>query len=265
LTKTLNNRKMEQQKKNIESNEAEKKKLLSISKNNEKAYTQVLNEKKTQAAKIRATLFALRDSSPIPFGDAYKYANQASQKTGVRPAFILAILTQESALGSNVGKCYLGNSQTGDGVNAQTGIAVKNVMHPTRDVPVFIDLLRQIGGDPYKTVVSCPLSIGYGGAMGPAQFIPSTWSLIKDRLMSYLGISYTPDPWNPAHAFMASSLYLSDLGASSQTYSAERNAACKYYSGKSCGLVRGNTTYGNQVMAKAELIQRTMINPLSGL
>jgi peptidoglycan hydrolase CwlO-like protein len=219
---------IEQEKKNIEGDEAEKKRLLAVSKNNEASYADLLNQKKAQAAKIRASLFSLRDSSPIPFGDAYKYALAASQKTGVRPAFLLAILTQESALGSNVGKCYLGNTGTGDGINAKTGQAVSNVMSPTRDVPAFVELLKQIGGDPYKTVVSCPLSYGFGGAMGPAQFIPSTWLLIKDRLMSYLGINSMPDPWNPAHAFMASSLYLSDLGASSQTYSAERNAACKY-------------------------------------
>jgi membrane-bound lytic murein transglycosylase B len=256
---------IEQEKKNIEGDEAEKKRLLAVSKNNEASYADLLNQKKAQAAKIRASLFSLRDSSPIPFGDAYKYALAASQKTGVRPAFLLAILTQESALGSNVGKCYLGNTGTGDGINAKTGQAVSNVMSPTRDVPAFVELLKQIGGDPYKTVVSCPLSYGFGGAMGPAQFIPSTWLLIKDRLMSYLGINSMPDPWNPAHAFMASSLYLSDLGASSQTYSAERNAACKYYSGKSCGLAKGNTSYGNQVMSKADLIQRTMINPITGI
>ncbi len=256
---------IEQEKKNIEGDEAEKKRLLAVSKNNEASYSDLLNQKKAQAAKIRASLFSLRDSSPIPFGDAYKYALAASQKTGVRPAFILAILTQESALGSNVGKCYLGNTGTGDGINAKTGASVSNVMSPTRDVPAFVELLKQIGGDPYKTVVSCPLSYGYGGAMGPAQFIPSTWLLIKDRLMTYLGINSMPDPWNPAHAFMASSLYLSDLGASYQTYSAERNAACKYYSGKACGLAKGNTTYGNSVMSKAELIQRTMINPIVGI
>jgi hypothetical protein len=74
-----------------------------------------------------------------------------------------------------------------------------------------------------------------------------------------------PDPWNPAHAFMASAIYLSNLGAANGGYSAERNAACKYYSGRACGLVRGNTTYGNSVVSQADTIQRTMIDQLSGL
>jgi membrane-bound lytic murein transglycosylase B len=106
------------------------------------------------------------------------------------------------------------------------------------------------------------LSVGWGEAIGPAQFIASTWLLIKDRVASALGINSMPDPWNPAHAFMASALYLGDLGASAKTYTAERNAACKYYSGKSCGYVTGNTSYGNSVLNLADKIQRTMIDPL---
>jgi membrane-bound lytic murein transglycosylase B len=138
-------------------------------------------------------------------------------------------------------------------------------MSPKRDVPPFIDILKAIGGEPTKQVVSCPLNIGWGGAMGPAQFIPSTWVIVADKVASSLGINSMPDPWNPAHAFMASALYLSDLGAGAKTYTAERNAACKYYSGRSCGLVSGNTSYGNSVLSLADKIQRTMIDPLQGL
>ena len=119
-----------------------------------------------------------------------------------------------------------------------------------------------LGRDPYKTQVSCPIGgFGYGGAMGPAQFIPSTWKMLANRIATLLGIK-TPDPWYPRDAFMASAIYLTDLGAGAETYTAERNAACKYYSGSSCGLVKGNTTYGDSVYAKATNIQTTMIDPL---
>ncbi len=256
---------IQQEQKSIQANEASKQQLLSISKGNEKAYSSLIQEKKARAATIRAQLFALRDAAAIPFGQALQYANIASQKTGVRPAFILAIMMQESSLGKNVGQCYVTNISNGSGINAKTGNAISNVMHPTRDVPAFSQILGEIGGEVTKTVVSCPLSIGWGGAMGPAQFIPSTWLLMKSRVASSVGISGMPDPWNPSHAFMASSLYLADLGAASRTYSSERNAACKYYSGKSCGSVKGNTTYGNQVVAQADIIQRTMIDPLQGI
>jgi membrane-bound lytic murein transglycosylase B len=138
-------------------------------------------------------------------------------------------------------------------------------MNPNRDIPPFGKILNEIGGEVTKQVVSCPLSVGWGGAMGPAQFIPSTWILLADRVALSVGVSGMPDPWNPAHAFMASAMYLADLGAGAKTYTSERNAACKYYSGRSCGLVKGNTTYGNSVVSLADNIQRTMIDPLQGL
>lgn len=256
---------IQQQQKDIESNQVEKKQLLALSKGAEKSYSNLIAEKQARAAQIRSALFSLRDAAAIPFGQALQYATLASQKTGVRPAFILAVITQESNLGSNVGKCYVTNFDTGAGVNAKTGAIVSNVMNPRRDVQPFIQILKEIGGEPSKQVVSCPFTIGWGGAMGPAQFIASTWILIKDRISNSVGISGMPDPWNPAHAFMASAIYLGDLGASAKTYTAERNAACKYYSGRSCGLVTGNTSYGNSVVALADKIQRTMIDPLQGL
>jgi membrane-bound lytic murein transglycosylase B len=256
---------IQQEEKSIKANEAEKQRLLAASKGNEKAYSAVLAEKRARASQIRAALFQLRDSNPIPFGDALKYAQAAAAKTGVRPAFVLAILTQESALGANVGACYLTNTQTGEGISKKTGSYVAKVMKPGRDVEPFIDIVKKLGGDPMKQVVSCPQSVGWGGAMGPAQFIASTWVLFEDRIAANLGISGIPDPWNPSHAFMASSIYLGDLGASGGTYSSERNAACKYYSGKSCSASSLIASYGNSVIAKADNIQRTMIDPLQGL
>ncbi len=256
---------IEIEQKNIQNDEAEKQRLLGVSKSNEKSYSAVLADKRAQAAKIRAALFQLRDAAAIPFGDALRYAQVAAAKTGVRPAFVLAILTQESALGANVGACYLTDANTGAGINKKTGALVSNVMKPGRDVEPFMNIVKNIGGDPYKQVVSCSQSVGWGGAMGPAQFIASTWVLFEDRISSALGISGIPDPWNPSHAFMASSIYLGDLGASNGTYSSERNAACKYYSGRACSASSLIASYGNSVIAKADNIQRTMIDPLQGL
>ncbi len=259
---------LEKQKSAIEQSEREKQKLLSISKDKEKTYQQVLSERQAKAAQIRAALFNLRDSAAIPFGDALKYAEFASQKTGVRPAFVLAILTQESALGKNVGSCYLGDPLTGAGVGANTGTIIQRVMSPSRDVVPFLEITKSLGRDPYKTRVSCPQAIGWGGAMGPAQFIPSTWNIMKASVATALG-KKAADPWNPQDAFMASAMYLKNLGANGQTYTTERTAACKYYSGRTCyattGAANVGLSYGNQVMAKADTIQKTMIDPLEGL
>ncbi len=254
---------IESEKRIIERAQAEKNKLLSITSGQEKAYQGVIADKERRVAQIRAALFQLRDADGIPFGNAYDYAVTASKNTGVRPAFLLAIFQQESDLGKNVGNCYLKNATTGDGVGANTGTFFSGVMHATRDVPLFIKITTALGFDPFTTRVSCPQSYGYGGAMGPAQFIPSTWNIFASKVAKALGTSLS-NPWDPEHAFMASSLFLADLGAGLQTYSAEQDAACRYYSGARCGVRPGSTTYGNQVMAKAQNIQECMIDPILG-
>ncbi len=244
---------VESEKKKIEAAEAQKKQLLALNKFEQAGYQKVIADKAKRASEIRTALFGLRDSAAIPFGTALEYAKKASAQTGVRPAFVLAILTQESNLGANVGTCYMTDTLTGSGIRISTGAAQDRVMKPTRDVAPFLEITKEVGRDYLTTRVSCPFAVGYGGAMGPAQFIPSTWQLFKRRIASLLGVSVA-DPWNPEHAFMASALYLSDLGAVAGSYTAERNAACKYYSGRACADSI-NTPYGDQVMAKAAGIQ----------
>jgi hypothetical protein len=270
---------IQQKEASIKSDQTQKNQLLNISKGNEKAYASLKAQKEVEASQIRAALFPLAGGGQsIPFGDAYKYALEAQKSTGVRPAFLLAIFAQESSIdssstfGKNVGLCYLSNLNTGDGVGVNTKTPKPRTMNPTRDVPIFLNIVKSLGGDPYMTRVSCWIPAytrgqpsGWGGAMGPAQFIPSTWSLLSDRIARALGISSAPDPWNPEHAFTAAALYLSDLGAGYGGYTAERNAACKYYSGSACGKVVGSSSYGNSVMTKANNIQTTMIDQLMGL
>lgn len=248
---------LEKAKKQVETNQAEQKKLLSISKNKEKEFQAILDEQAKKAAQIKARLFSLAGGgAAIPFGDALSYAEFASAKTGVRPAFILAILTQESNLGQNQGKCYLTVPETGAGIRVTTGAILQKVMKPSRDVAPFLEITSSLGFDPYKTVVSCPLSGGgYGGGMGASQFIASTWNILKSRIASALGTSIA-NPWAPKDAITASAIYLGDLGANSQTYTAERNAACRYYSGRKCDSKKpANSFYGNNVMSLANKIQ----------
>ncbi|MDQ3232140.1 MAG: lytic murein transglycosylase [Pseudobdellovibrionaceae bacterium] len=252
---------IESTKKEVERNQADKKTLLAASQSKEKTYAQVLAEKKAAAAKIREALFPLRDAGAIQFGTALQYANAASAATGVRPAFILAILQQESNLGANVGSCVITDLTTGATKNVNTGTIWPNGIHPTRDLPLLQTILTNLGRDLLTTKVSCPLSIGYGGAMGPTQFIPSTWVGIGPRVASILGKA-TADPWSPQDAITATAVFTKDLGAAAQTYEAERNAACRYYSGRACALGPGSA-YGNQVMSRASTIQTTMIDPLS--
>ena len=252
---------LEANKRQVQANEQEKKRLLSITKNKENEYSKVLSDRQKRASEIRAALFALRDSGEIPFGRALDYANVVSAKTGIRPAFLLAVFQQESSFGKNQGSCTLKDASTGAGIGVNSGRTLERVMNPTRDVPIFLKITQKLGRDPYNTRVSCPQEIGWGGAMGAAQFIPSTWALFEDRITRALGTSVA-DPWTARDAFMAAGLYLTDLGARPGSYSAERDAACRYFSGKRCSQSSWAATYGTQVMTKAASIQENMIDPL---
>ncbi len=245
---------VETKKQEIDKNKQEKAQLLAVTKNEEAAYGQVLAERQAQAAAIRARLFPLRDTEGIQFGDAVEYAKAASAKTGVRPAMILAILSQESALGTNVGNCLVTDLTTGDGKGKNTGTPFSGVMKAPRDTVPFERITKALGKDWATTPISCPQPGGYGGAMGPTQFIPSTWELFEARLKVALNVPAT-NPWNAGHAIMATGLYLADVGAALQTYTAERDAACIYYSGRSCAAGAG-TSYGDQVMAKVAKFQQ---------
>lgn len=262
---------VELKKKAIAKNEAEKKQLLDSTAKAESNYQVVLADRQRRAEIIRSALFDLRDATGISFAKALEYAGYASEKTGVRTAMILAILSQESDLGKNIGSCYISNLTTGDGVGKNTGTAFERVMYAPlpgsvsnrpNDTAIFEQITKELGLNWATTPVSCPpgaiyyLGRGFGGAMGPSQFIPSTWQGFVSRLKTSLGVGL-PNPWDPKHAIMATAMYLSDLGASGGTYTAERNAACKYYSGSACtpGRVPSNTFYGDSVIMKAEKFQ----------
>jgi peptidoglycan hydrolase CwlO-like protein len=247
---------VETKKKEISTNKDEKQKLLTITANQETEYKKVLAERQAKAAAIRAALFPLRDAQAISFGVALQYAEQAQKSTGVRPALALSILTQESNLGANVGQCYLTNNSTGAGVGKNSGKEFPNVMAPVRDVPVFLGLSEQLGFDPHHQVVSCPIASagGWGGAMGPAQFIPSTWKLYADRVANANGRAIA-SPWDPKDAITAMSYLLKDNGAGGGGYTAEFNAAARYYAGWNGPNTTAGRTYAAQVMAKVAGIQ----------
>ncbi|MCX6719505.1 MAG: hypothetical protein NTV36_00095 [Candidatus Staskawiczbacteria bacterium] len=237
-------------------NEANKKEQDTYLKLTEAQYQQQLKDKQIaeqKSAKIKAMLFQVVGTSKAPtFGEALEIAKNVSQMVSIRPAFLLAIISQESAIGRNVGQCVLTDSVTGTGKKISTGATVIRIMKPTRDVQPFIQITTALGKDPYNTPVSCwiPAYVGgapsgWGGAMGPAQFIASTWNLFADRLKGLLG--RTADPWAIQDSFTASALYLSDLGASAQTSATESRAAAKYYGAAG--------SYNSMVMRRATCIQ----------
>ncbi len=246
----------EAQKEQEESARAERQRLYGLT---EAEYQKQVTEKRAlerKAEEIRQRIFELAglpaDVQAPTFKEAYDIAKWVEGLTGIRPAFLLALLQQESALGKNVGQCYIADTTSGASVHIHNGQRFSNGIHPTRDIPPFLVITRDLGRDPLKTPVSCPMSYGYGGAMGPAQFIPSTWMMYKDRMYNLLGRH--ANPWSIRDSFLASGVLLTDSGARSKTKEGEWRAAMIYFSG---GTTNSSYFwYADQILARAEQFER---------
>lgn len=163
----------------------------------------------------------------LTFGEALDIAKYVAGITGVRPALLLAVSQEELTLEKS-DMCYMRNFDTGEGIRIVDGKVLLKTMKPERDVSDFLKITQELGRDPLKTPITCPMSFGWGGAMGPADFIPSTWMRYKDQIEKITGKS--ADPWNIRDAFLAMGLYLSDSGASSKTRDGEWKSLMIYFS-----------------------------------
>lgn len=259
----------ELQKKEIEAKEREKEQILKVTKGEEKAYQELLESHQRTAAELRNQLFQLLGGGgDIPLPEAIDLAKYASKVTGVDAALILAILEQETNLGSNLGSCLFTDSKSS-----------RPIMHPDRDEPVFLAIAAALGFDPYTRTVSCPIiqngsRVGWGGAMGPSQFIPSTWAIYGGMVNSGNGWVYSQsadairringgtspaNPFNNRDAFIATALLLRDNGANG-TYAGDRLAALRYYAGWGGASNPANAFYGDQVMnRKSRMVENIRI------
>lgn len=259
----------ELQKREIEVKEKEKEKILTVTRGEEREYQKLLETQQRTAAQLRSALFdLLGGGGGIPFPEAVELAQYASRQTGVDASLILAILEQETNLGANLGRCVYNEKRGG-----------RNVMHPDRDAPVYLAIAEILGFNPATQVVSCPLMrggqpVGWGGAMGPSQFIPSTWAMYggivnngegwvysqsDDAIRRINGTGSPANPFNNRDAFLATALLLRDNGANG-TAAADRLAALRYYAGWGGAKNPANAFYGNQVMErKSRLAQEIRI------
>jgi hypothetical protein len=260
------------EKKEIEIQEKEKERILTVTKGEEKAYQQLLESQQRTAAQLRNALFQLLGGGGgIPFPQAVELARYAERQTGVSAALVLAILEQETNIGSNLGSCVYNDIRGG-----------KPVMHPDRDAPIFEAIAAQLGFEPRSRSVSCPITsngqrYGWGGAMGPSQFIPSTWAIYgglvnrgngweysqaDDAIRRMNGSGSPANPFNNQDAFLATALLLRDNGANG-TVSGDRLAALRYYAGWGGASNPANAFYGDQVMSRKARLA-TEMQTLSG-
>lgn len=79
------------------------------------------------------------------------------------------------------------------------------------DEAAFLRITQALGLNADTVPLSCPYGNGWGGAMGPSQFIPTTWELYQSRIATVTG-NNPPNPWNAEDAFAATAIYLKDLG-----------------------------------------------------
>ncbi len=260
----------------VQAQQDAKQQLLAQTKGVEANYQKLLATSQKTAAQIRSQLFNLRDTAAIPFGTALTYALAAEKATGTRAAVTLGVLKQETNLGENLG----------------TG-TWRTDMAPNRDQPVFAYITQVLGLDPDQMPVSKKPSYGWGGAMGPGQFIPSTWVCYggfinvktggctpsgglgisfwqgpwqyvasKDRVRTLLNASSPSNPWTAQVAIMATAMLMADNGAGAQTYAAERTAALEYFAG-SHYRNPAYSFYGDGVMGFAAQFQQD-IDQLNG-
>ncbi len=229
----------------------EKAGLLKQTKGNETKYQEIVKEKQKIAADIRNRIFRFLGGGELAFGEAVKIAKVAEKATGVRAALVLSVLTQESStngiIGANLGKCYYNTPRRNS-----SGSVMSNSQKPA-----FLTLMAALGLDAEKTPVSCPITSdgAYGGAMGPAQFMPNTWNLYKDRISSITG-GDPASPFNNLDAFTGTSLYLKDGLSGCQSiyktiFSQESCAAAKYYAGGNWRSYMSVGRYGYRVDERA--------------
>ena len=145
--------------------------------------------------------------------EAFGHANSIAQRVGTRSALLLALVTQESHLGE----------QQGAGT-------WKDDMHPSQWAS-FMTIAQRLGLNADIVPVSKKPEYGWGGALGPAQFLPSRGLGYEARITELTGHTL-PSPWNIDDALAGAALKLAEAGATQKTKEAERKAALIYFAGE---------------------------------
>lgn len=242
--------------KSLSQNKNQKNKLLKDTKGQESKYQELVKKSQKDLQALKDQIGYLIQNG-VSAEEAIKYGQLAAIGAGIRPAFLIAELEIESKLGINVGKCYITDMTSGNSRKITTGQVFKRGINPTRDLALFINITRELGKDPLQTPISCWPGSGWGGAMGPAQFIPSTWVSYAAQVARLVGRSIA-NPWNIEDAFTAAAVKLANGGATSKTRAGEVAASKAYYCGNPKSTRSGCVNYANIVQRKAAEIEANL-------
>lgn len=237
----------------------EKDQILELTKGKESLFQQLLQSKKRDIATLKSQLYYL-EKTGVTAEDAIRYADLAAKRTGIRTAFLLALLEVETgkqfedgiiSVGTNVGTgnwkndlydCYI---RLGKPSSAET------------EKTALFQITSSLGLDPDVMPVSRRPSYGCGGAMGHAQFLPTTWLRFADRVAQLTGHN-PPNPWNIEDAFTAAAVFLADAGAGAQTKAGETAAAKTYISGKPACTKYICRLYSSRILSLAKDIDKIL-------
>ncbi len=239
--------------KSLGQNKIQKNKILKDTQGQESKYQELVKKSQKDLQAIKDQISYLIQNG-VSAEEAVKYGQLAAIATGIRPAFLLAELEQESALGANVGKCYIIDTTSGNSRKITTGQVFIRGINPVRDLALFLNITQELDKDPLQTPISCWSGSGWGGAMGPAQFIPSTWVGYAAQVSRLVGRSIA-NPWNIEDAFTAAAIKLANGGATSKTRAGEMAASKAYYCGKPNSASSSCINYANSVQRKAAEIE----------
>lgn len=251
----------ELQKRDLAGTKGSKDQLLKQTKGQEAKFQQLVQKSQQDLARLREQISFLLQGG-ITVEDAVKYAQLAAIGVGIRPAFLLALLEVESRLGKNVGTgnwkddmylCYLRLADIAKTADRKT--YYRNRAETEKNA--FMAVIGKLGLDPDGVKVSREPSYGCGGAMGPAQFIPSTWLGYESEVARITGHTAT-NPWNFQDAFTASAIKLARSGATTKDRTGEIRAAKAYISGNPSCTSSTCNSYANTILQKAAQIEQDL-------
>lgn len=224
----------------LENDKEDREKLLAQTQTEQYKVQGAIDKGNEIVKKLASELAALQfTGEKIDISVALDEAKSVSQLTGVRAAFLLGVLKVESNMGNNVG-----------------GGRYKTDMNPAQ-WDKFKSICNELGLDPQDRPVSrkpCYRDSkgncgGWGGAMGPAQFMPSTWLGYKEQVAKVTGHN-PPNPWSLKDALTAMGLKLAKVdGVTGHERKAEHKAASIYLAG---GNWEKFGWYGDRVLRYAD-------------